>query len=180
MAKIVFVQRLWFEYPGVEILSACLKQDGHSVDVVIGEGLSGFDDVFVGADIIAFSVMTGFQRWAVSLGKQLKEKYNRPFRDQDKIFTHRFTRGLRTLLLDAKLKTEKWGDRILTRDSKSFRSTYISWSLIRGEYAEVISRNCGTSPPIIKNFYSQYIEIKSFRKQLSEITNYKSLYQNGK
>jgi len=76
MAKIVFVQRLWFEYPGVETLSACLKQDGHSVDVVIGEGLSGFDDVFVGADIIAFSVMTGFQRWAVSLGKQLKEKYN--------------------------------------------------------------------------------------------------------
>ena len=112
--------------------------------------------------------------------QQLKERYERPYRDQDKIFTHGFTRGLRTLLLDANLKTEKWGDKILTRDSKSFRSTYISWSLIRGESAEVISRNCGTSPAVIKNFYSKYIEIKSFRKQLSEITNYKSLYQNGK
>lgn len=112
--------------------------------------------------------------------QQLNEIYNRPFSDRDKIFTHGFTRGLRTLLLDANLKTEKFGNRTLTRDSKSFRSTYISWSLIRGETAEVISRNCGTSPAVIKNFYSQYIEIKSFRKQLSEITNYKSLYQNGK
>jgi len=76
MANIVFVQRLWYEYPGIEILSAFLKQSGHSVDVVIGEKISQFGGVFKGVDIIAFSVMTGFQGWALSLGRQLKEKYN--------------------------------------------------------------------------------------------------------
>ena len=56
-------------------------------------------------------------------------------------------------------------------------NTYISWMLIRGETHEVIRRNCGTGIGNIEKFYSKHIQIDKFKKQLTELSNYKSLYQ---
>ena len=96
-----------------------------------------------------------------------------------KVFNQRFRRGLNDLLEAANLKTSSFGDRTLTRDSKSFRSTYISWAVIRGDNVRAIADNCGTSPKVIQDFYTKYIELKNFKKQLTQISNVERLHQNG-
>ena len=95
------------------------------------------------------------------------------------IFKQKFRRGLNDLLEAANLKTHQFGQRVLHRDSKSFRSTYISWGVIRGDNVRAIADNCGTSPKIIQDFYTKYIEIKNFKTQLTEISNVKRLHMNG-
>jgi len=73
MAKIVFVQRLMYEFPGTAMLSACLKRSGHETDVVIAEKPLPSDPIFQGATLIAFSVMTGSQGWAIATAHRLKQ-----------------------------------------------------------------------------------------------------------
>ena len=92
-------------------------------------------------------------------------------------FKRNFKKGLNYLLNDCNLKTQEENGRTLRRDAKSFRSTYISWSLIRGLTHEEIKENCGTSIGMIEKFYSKHIKIDKYRKQLTEISNYKNLYQ---
>ena len=42
-----------------------------------------------------------------------------------------------------------------------------------------IELNCGTSGGVIQDFYTKHISIKQFKKQLTTITNVKSLHLNG-
>lgn len=72
MANVVFVQNLSYEFPGVEILSACLKSRGHRTDLLIDASPDPGHEAFAGADVLAFSVMTGHERWAVEAGRRLK------------------------------------------------------------------------------------------------------------
>jgi len=76
MAKIVFVQRLFHEYPGIEFISAVLKKGGHQVDILIGEHPQKIVKQLHGADIVAFSVMTGMQQWALSVAGFIKRYKN--------------------------------------------------------------------------------------------------------
>ena len=109
----------------------------------------------------------------------IKEKRKQKIAGKSKIFNQKFRKGLNNLLKETGLKTTKFGDKHLTRDSKSFRSTYISWGVIRGENIKALALNCGTSPKVIQDFYTKYIDIQNFKKQLSEISNVDKLHQNG-
>jgi len=109
----------------------------------------------------------------------IKEKRKQKIAGKSKIFNQKFRKGLNNLLQETGLKTTKFGDKQLTRDSKSFRSTYISWGVIRGENIKALALNCGTSPKVIQDFYTKYIDIQNFKKQLSEISNVEKLHQNG-
>jgi anaerobic magnesium-protoporphyrin IX monomethyl ester cyclase len=80
MAKVIFIQDIVYEYFGVMYISAYLKQHGHECDVVIEHAdknwlkkIEEFDP-----DIIAFSVLTGSYKWAVSKAAFLKEKFKKP------------------------------------------------------------------------------------------------------
>jgi len=115
--------------------------------------------------------------YALERVQHLFKQYDRPINPDDRVFQVNFKKGLNYLLNDCNLKTIEQDGRTLRRDAKSFRSTYISWSLIRGQKHEVIARNCGTGIGVIQKFYSKHIEIEKYRKQLTEIDNYKNLYQ---
>lgn len=92
----------------------------------------------------------------------------------EKVFYFRFRKGLNYLLKDVGLKYQKYGDKDLVRDSKSFRSTYISWSLINGQNIDAIARNCGTSVKVIQDFYSKYIKVEEYKKDLIKINSVKT------
>lgn len=73
MANITFVQRLWYEYPGVEILSAILKNGGHNVRLIINESPHKMIRNLRPNDIVAFSVMTGMHHWALKTASSIKD-----------------------------------------------------------------------------------------------------------
>lgn len=77
MAKALFLQDLFFEYPGTMILSACLKRAGHITDVLIEkrrEPILRYIREY-SPDLIAFSVMTGPHKWAVEIAGEIKETF---------------------------------------------------------------------------------------------------------
>ncbi len=74
MARIIFLQRIWYEYGGPEIISAVLKKYGHRVALFIGNNSSDFIDKIYSGDIVCFSVMTGEHRWALKVASEIKEK----------------------------------------------------------------------------------------------------------
>jgi integrase len=65
-----------------------------------------------------------------------------------------FREGLNSLLDESGLKIEKSGDRELTRDSKSFRHSFIQIQLDKGNSATMIAKNLGTSTAMIDKNYT--------------------------
>ncbi len=76
MANVVFIQRLWYEYPGTEILSAVLKKGGHTTRVIIGEQAEAIIKKLRPGDIAAFSIMTGMHHWAIDIAARIKKQSN--------------------------------------------------------------------------------------------------------
>lgn len=74
MARIVFLQRLYYEYGGPSIISAVLKKNGHSVNLLIGEKTRSFLNSIEKPDIVAFSVMTGVHQWAIKIASEIKKE----------------------------------------------------------------------------------------------------------
>jgi len=74
MARIVFLQKIWHEYGGPEIISALLKKHGHEVDLLIGKDASAFIDKVQENDIVAFSTMSGEHHWALKVASQIKKE----------------------------------------------------------------------------------------------------------
>ena len=72
-----------------------------------------------------------------------------------------FREGLNSLLDEANLKTKKIGNMIVSRDSKSFRNTFIQLMLDKGINSTAIAKNCGTSTTIIDKFYTANLAIES-------------------
>ena len=72
-----------------------------------------------------------------------------------------FREGLNSLLNEAKLKTIKRGDAVLTIDSKSFRNMFIQFMLDKGVNTTVIAKNCGTSTAMIDKLYFRNSAIES-------------------
>jgi radical SAM superfamily enzyme YgiQ (UPF0313 family) len=72
MASIVFVQRLWYEYPGTAILSSFLKKNGHTVRVIIGESSKEIIGKLSEGEVVAFSIMTGMHHWALKVANDIK------------------------------------------------------------------------------------------------------------
>ncbi len=76
MAKVVFLQNLWFKFMGPMYISATLKRAGHTCELLIGNDAEDFLP-FLQEDrptIIAFSIMTGMHAWALDIAAYLKEK----------------------------------------------------------------------------------------------------------
>jgi radical SAM superfamily enzyme YgiQ (UPF0313 family) len=73
MAKIVFIQRLWHEYPGIGYLSAILRRHGHSTRVIIEESPNKVLKHLLPGDIAAFSVTTGMHHWALDVASHIKK-----------------------------------------------------------------------------------------------------------
>lgn len=76
MASVIFIQNLWYEFPGVGILSAVLKKNGHNAKIIISDSPANMLGRISANDIIAFSIMTGMQRWAVNTAAALKKEMN--------------------------------------------------------------------------------------------------------
>tara|TARA_B110000503_G_C7097422_1_gene392272 strand:- start:58 stop:1314 length:1257 start_codon:yes stop_codon:yes gene_type:complete len=72
-----------------------------------------------------------------------------------------FREGLNSLLDEAQLKTKKIGSMIVSRDSKSFRNTFIQLMLDKGINSTAIAKNCGTSTVMIDKFYTANTAIES-------------------
>ncbi|HLE17951.1 MAG TPA: cobalamin-dependent protein, partial [Syntrophales bacterium] len=73
MANVVFIQRLWYEYPGTGYLSAILRKHGHSTRVIIEESPRRIVKRLLPGDIAAFSVMTGMHHWALGIASHIKK-----------------------------------------------------------------------------------------------------------
>ena len=92
-------------------------------------------------------------------------------------------KSLNSLLEEAKLKTKRVGDRTLTRDSKSFRNTFIQWMLDKGVPVDRIAKLCGTSTTMIERFYTSNTSLQSMldvmlqtgRSKLRAISNQKQI-----
>ena len=76
MAKIVFLQNLWFKFLGPMYISAALKNAGHDCELFIGNDASDFLPLLKEHKpaIIAFSVMTGMHAWVLETAARLKKE----------------------------------------------------------------------------------------------------------
>lgn len=74
MAKIIFVQQLWFPFEGVMALSAALKHAGHETRVAICKEkkilkeIKGFNP-----DIIAFPMITSYRKFVMNMSRKIKQ-----------------------------------------------------------------------------------------------------------
>lgn len=75
MAKILFIQGIWFEFEGIMQLSASLKKAGHQVDILIGTDkekllpeIKKYDP-----DIIGMSIITSYREYTLGVARMVKE-----------------------------------------------------------------------------------------------------------
>lgn len=74
MAKIAFLQHIWYETMGPMYLSASVKAKGHGCDIFIGKDKKVIEEVLGYApDIACFSVMTAQFPWALNMARELKK-----------------------------------------------------------------------------------------------------------
>lgn len=80
MTKVIFLQDILYEYLGIMYISAYLKKNGHSCDVLIEKGENGFIEKAINSnpDIIAFSVLSGSYKWAISVAREIKKRTKIP------------------------------------------------------------------------------------------------------
>ena len=80
MARVVFLQNIWFEFMGPMYISAALKAQGHECELYIGNTATDFLPHLTGRrpDLIAFSVMTGMHPWALETARTLKKELGCP------------------------------------------------------------------------------------------------------
>lgn len=79
MAKIAFVQNMFFEYLGVMYMSSMLKKEGHAVEIFIvsGNGDSEIKKILLySPDLIGFSCTTGIHKWALEYAEKIKKFCN--------------------------------------------------------------------------------------------------------
>ena len=83
----------------------------------------------------------------------------------DRLFPHHHRDALNALLIEAKLKIDRFGK---TRNAKSFRTTYINFQIDKGIDPESIRRNCGTSLNMIQQYYADR-DIHRVGKKLTKL-----------
>ena len=73
MARIAFLQNLWFEWLGIMYLSAVLKKEGHEVELFIGDKDKILKDLTVfKPDVIGVSLMGIQNEWLRGVAKHLR------------------------------------------------------------------------------------------------------------
>jgi anaerobic magnesium-protoporphyrin IX monomethyl ester cyclase len=75
MAKLLFVQNLWHEYPGLMALSGVLKDQGHECDLVVARSAKAVVKEFLktSPDVVGFSVMLGTDEWSREASAAIKK-----------------------------------------------------------------------------------------------------------
>lgn len=76
MARIAFAQSFWFEFLGPMYISACLKEQGHQVELFLGDGKRTHIDEIIAynPDVIAFSCASGSHHWASTVASAVKAR----------------------------------------------------------------------------------------------------------
>lgn len=75
MAKIMFLQQIWFPLGAVMELSAALKKAGHETNVAIGDSEKVIKELKkYNPDIIAFSVITSFRKFMADVSKIIRDE----------------------------------------------------------------------------------------------------------
>ena len=75
MAKIIFLQQIWFPFEGVMALSAALKNAGHKTAVAVGKEKKLFEEIArFKPDIIAFPVITSYRKFMMDTAKKIRKK----------------------------------------------------------------------------------------------------------
>lgn len=93
------------------------------------------------------------------------QKRNIDHKPEDKLFPHNHRDGLIALLVEAKLRVDRFGK---TRNAKSFRPTYINFQIDKGIDPAWISRNCGTRLEMIQDWYADR-DIHRVGKKLTQL-----------
>lgn len=79
MAKVLFIQNSWFEYHGVEFLSAVLKKGGHSCELYfVGKGKEDKVLDYIKEskpNLLAFSISSIQNRWAFDFAEKAKKAF---------------------------------------------------------------------------------------------------------
>jgi radical SAM superfamily enzyme YgiQ (UPF0313 family) len=77
LARVLFIQEIWYEYFGTMYISATLKSRGHECDVVVDHRPDRINKAVkeISPDIIAFSCLTGSYRWCLEVARDLKKSY---------------------------------------------------------------------------------------------------------
>ncbi|MFQ5751945.1 MAG: B12-binding domain-containing radical SAM protein [bacterium] len=74
MAKVLFIQEIYFPFQSTSKLSGYLKEKGHQVELFIGEGQKAVDHVKkINPDLISFSVLTPYRNHMLATSKHMKE-----------------------------------------------------------------------------------------------------------
>src|SRR3989344_9174427 len=75
MAKVMFLQDVWFPLQGVMNLSASLKKAGHNTDVAVGKDEEIFEEIKkFKPDIVATSSMTAYRSFMMRMNKNIKKE----------------------------------------------------------------------------------------------------------
>lgn len=78
MARVAFIQSLYYEYLGTMYLSSLIQKDGHSVEVFIGNGAQirklAQEVADFKPDIAGFYCSTGMHHWVLNVARFLKTK----------------------------------------------------------------------------------------------------------
>ena len=87
--------------------------------------------------------------------------------DKNKVFPFKMSSSNRSLLKSANLYEDKSINK--KRDIKTYRHTYISWGVIKGETLFEIAKNCGNSVAVIEKYYANNLTSKNFENTLSSL-----------
>ena len=77
MADVLFIQDLFYQYLGVMYLSAILKKDNISTDIIIEKDIKKILKYISNnkPGLICFSVLTGMHKFPISVSRKIKEYY---------------------------------------------------------------------------------------------------------
>lgn len=80
MAKLLFLQKIEYEFLGPMYISSMAKTAGHDCRLAIGETLADVSKEIqqYQPDLVGFSLMTGSHRWAIRLAGEIKKGYGIP------------------------------------------------------------------------------------------------------
>lgn len=76
MARVIFIQNIWYEYLGVMYISAMLKKHGHFTDVIIADHSKVIikELKILQPDIVAFPCLTSSYKWNLSVARDIKKE----------------------------------------------------------------------------------------------------------
>ena len=80
MAKVVFIQNIWYEQLGIAYLASVLKRAGHQVDLFVEDAEGDLIESLRRArpDLVAFSCTTGVHVWAQGVAREIKQALGLP------------------------------------------------------------------------------------------------------